>query len=202
MNSPLKRSYRKRLLSHGLIYIDNVEREITVKNISLTGILATLDNITDIDRLLPVLSAPSILDIYLPELELSGEAEIVRIENNNRQISLAIKFKDIFHELNHLPYTRKAYRKKLAVPGEIIIYGLSQHFETVNISIDGLMIHLEERLSISEKTIAEFKIPQLDLEGDIKIIWAANATDGTSLGLQYVNIGQDTKKFVPNFKLQ
>ena len=42
MKAVIDRPYRKNLMSHGLIYIAGEELEITIKDISLTGVLAHL----------------------------------------------------------------------------------------------------------------------------------------------------------------
>ena len=42
MNLDLNRPYRKKLMSQGLIYMGEEEQEITIKDLSLTGVLAEL----------------------------------------------------------------------------------------------------------------------------------------------------------------
>src|ERR1035437_10347263 len=96
MNAVLNRSYRENLMSHGMIYLGGEELEITIKDISLTGLLAHL------------------------------------------------KCGKTTRDANDQLYKRKAYRKNMATPGKILINGEYWVFDTVNVSVDGLMINIEE----------------------------------------------------------
>jgi len=170
MNFQQKRPYRKKLSSTGLISINGQPQIVTIKNISITGALAELQNFTDKDDVLAALSESTSLEIQIPDLQLAGEAEIIRIESKENQISLGIKFKQL--TLNSdLVQKRKLYRKKMTIPGEIMLHGNYQGFVSVNVSKNGMMIHLTNPTEIPAGTTTKFRFKKLGLEGEFKIAW-------------------------------
>ncbi len=198
-----KRFYRKSLSSHGLIYIADEELEITVKNLSITGLLAELDAnkiITEVDELFHALEPSATIDLYLPEMRVAGEADVVRAEKVDGLIYFALEFRNLSYDVSNLLYKRKAYRKSLTAPGEIILNNKTYVFLTHNVSVDGLMIHLKEKVDIKEGMLTTFDFQQLDLKGEIEVMWVEHEDDGSTLmGLRYVFMAQEHIKGVPRF---
>ncbi len=203
MNLDLNRPYRKNLTSHGLIYIGGEELGITVKDISLTGLLAHLKcggankGARDIFNML---SDSATIDLYLPEMRLAGEAEVVRVDIFNDNILLALEFKNVAFDVDSLLYKRNAYRKNITAPGKILLDGEYHEFITVNVSVDGLMINISESVVAEVGEITVFEFERLELEGEIKVIWIDRTADaGTLLGLQYVHMEKTAVKGIPRF---
>jgi len=198
-----KRSYRKCLSSHGLIYLADHELDISVKNLSITGLLAELDAntyVSGVDEIFHAIESSVTIDLYLPEMRLAGEADVVRAEKVDTQIYLGLEFRNLSYDVNNLLYKRKAYRKSLSSSGEIIFEGKTYGFLTQNVSIDGLMIFLKERIDIEVGTVTTFDFSQLNLEGEVKVIWVENEDAGSTLmGLQYVQMVREPIKGVPGF---
>lgn len=204
MNLDLNRPYRKNLMSHGLIYMGGEEQEITIKDLSLTGVLAELKadqaSARDAKDIFNMLSASTTIDLYLPEMRLAGEAEVVRVDMLNDHILLALEFRNITYDVDNQLYKRKVYRKSMTVPGRILLDGEYREFNTVNASVDGLMINLAESIAVEAGEITVFEIERLELEGEIKVIWAERTADGrTLLGLQYVHMEKTVIKGIPRF---
>lgn len=198
-----KRSYRKCLSSHGLIYLAGKELEISVRNLSITGLLAELDANAcgiDISDIFHSIETSATIDLYLPEMRLAGEADVVRSEKIEGHIYIALEFRNLSYDVNNLLYKRKAYRKTLSASGAIVFKGQSYGFLTKNVSIDGLMIFLKEKLSVKPGTVTTFDFSQLNLEGEVRVIWVENVDDGSTLmGLQYVQMVREQIKGVPGF---
>jgi len=198
-----KRSYRKCLSSHGLIYLANKELEISVRNLSITGLLAELDTnkfISEVEEVFRALDSTAMIDLYLPEMRLAGEADIVRAEKIDGHIYLAIEFRNLSYDVNNLLYKRKAYRKVLAASGEIEFKGEKHVFLTKNVSIDGLMVSLKNNINIDVGTVTTFDFPELALEGEVKVIWIERGGDGSTLmGLQYIQMIREGIDGVPSF---
>lgn len=203
MNSMLLRPYRKNLTSHGLIYLAGEEQPITVKNISITGILAQLDSKVgknDIKEIFNTLLTSTIIDIYLPEMRLAGEAEVIRVDLQDDHILLALEFKNVNYDINDTLYRRKAYRKNLPGPGHILLNGEYMDFNAVNVSVDGIMIHLEDNIYVEPGLITVFEFRRLELDGEIKVVWVDHMPDGgTLMGLQYVHMRKSSIKGIPEF---
>ena len=204
MNTQQQRSYRKKLVTEGLIFIDEREFKITVLDISISGILVQLDS-DELPsefkhRLLNQLYASQV-DLYLPQINLAGEAQIVRIEQMpTDEIEIALEFQNMAYFVDHWQVKRKAYRKTIAYSGKIWLNSHPYLFSSVNASVDGLMIKLAESVSVSEGTITQLEIEDLNLNGAIKIIWLDALGDaGTLLGLQYLTIQKRDIKGIPQF---
>jgi hypothetical protein len=203
MYSDLDRPCRKNLPSHGLIYMGEEEQEITIINISITGVLAELNshkNDIDVKDIFNLLLTSTLIDLYLPEMRLAGEAEVVWVDVNNDHILLALEFKNIAFDIDKNLNKRKAYRKNLPDPGRILLNGVYHEFNTVNVSVEGLMIRLAEAISVEEGTITPFEFKRLELNGKVEVTWSELISDDeTLMGLQYVNINADKIKGIPRF---
>ena len=196
MYSNLDRPCRKSLTSFGLIYMGGEEQKIT-------GVLAELNsngkNI-DVKDIFNILLTSTIIDLYLPEMRLAGEAEVVRVDVNNDRILLALEFKNIAFDIDKNLNKRKVYRKSMPDPGLILLNGIYLEFNTVNVSVEGLMIRLTESLYVEEGTITRFVFNRLDLKGEVEVIWADPIPDGgTLIGLHYVNMNTDKIAGIPRF---
>ncbi|WP_404356814.1 PilZ domain-containing protein [Methylotuvimicrobium sp. KM1] len=197
-----KRHYRKKLTSHGLIYLDGVELPMTLSNISITGLLAELNDherINDVEDLFKTVKISPIVDIYLQEMRLAGEAEIVRADMIDGRIYLALDFRNVEHDVENLFYARHAYRKKLEAPGLIILNGHNYHFNTINVSVDGLMVTLPERIDVEPGAIAAFNFKRLDLLGEVKVVWVTYQDGNTLLGLEYNYLEKTFVEGIPRF---
>ncbi|MDO9422652.1 MAG: PilZ domain-containing protein [Methylobacter sp.] len=203
MSLDLNRPYRKNLMSHGLIYMGGEEREITIKNLSLTGVLAELKSdqaSSDVKEIFNMLSASATIDLYLPEMRLAGEAEVVRVDMFDDHILLALEFKSVVYDVDSQLYKRKVYRKNMTTPGKILLEGKYRDFNTVNVSVDGLMISIAESIAVEAGEITEFEFEQMEFEGEIKVMWVECIADGrTLLGLEYMHMEKTAIKGIPRF---
>ncbi|MGZ8136559.1 MAG: PilZ domain-containing protein [Methylococcaceae bacterium] len=206
MNSILERPYRKNLTSRGLIYMGGSEQEITVKNLSITGVLAEFHNESyggDIKDIFNTLVVSTRHDLYLPELRLAGEVEVVRVDMDGDYILLALEFKYVTYDIDDLFYKRKAYRKSMSDIGHILLSGKYREFTSVNVSVDGLMIRLSEKISVEEGTVTAFEFERLELEGEVRVIWMDFTEDnGTLMGLKYISLNKSEIKGIPRFSYQ
>jgi len=182
------------------------EREITVINISITGVLAELNSNTkdiDVKDIFNILLTSTIIDLYLPDMRLAGDAEVVRVDVNNDRILLALEFKNIAYDIDKNLNKRKAYRKNIPDPGQILLNGKYHEFKTVNVSVEGLMIRLAETICLEEGLITQFEFERLELSGKVEVIWSDLTSDGeTLIGLRYININADKIKGISCFVQQ
>ena len=185
----LKRPYRKNLALCGLIYLEEKEQEVIVKNISITGVLVTINSHEHNAVIFNQLLMAKVIDIYLPRLRLAGEVEVIRVDMEDEQIALGLAFKNIIYDVDHLPCRREAYRKNIAVAGQILLNNKYMDFTTVNVSIEGLMINLGAKIIVKKGTITTVLFRQLRLQGQAQVIWTDTSLDtGTSLGLHYLSL--------------
>jgi len=206
MYTKLDRPCRKNLISDGLIFMGGEEHGITIKNLSINGLLAKLNTDRediDIKYIFNTLLVSTKIDLYLPEMRLAGEVEVVRADIEDGHILLALEFKNIAYDIDKDLNKRKAYRKNMPDFGKILLNGEYRNFTTVNVSVEGLMICLSEAISVEEGTITSFEFKRLELEGEIKVIWVDRiADDRTLIGLQYIRMENNKIKGIPRFTLQ
>lgn len=206
MYAKLDRPYRKNIMSHGLIYLGEEEHSITIENLSINGVLAKLNSTRediDIKYIFNSLLNSTIIDLYLPEMRLAGEVEVVRADIVDGHILLALEFKNIAYDIDEHLNKRKAYRKSMPGPGKILLNGEYREFSGVNVSVEGLMISLPEIISVEEGTITRFEFKRLELEGEVKVIWIDITSDNrTLMGLQYVHMENKAIKGIPRFARQ
>jgi len=201
MNLDLNRPYRKKLMSKGLIYMGGEEQEITIKDLSLSGVLAELKSSgKDAKAIFNILKESTLIDLYLPEMRLAGEVEVVRVDMHEDHLALALEFRNVSYDVDNQLYKRKVYRKNMVAPGKILLHGEYRDFTTVNVSVDGLMIRLEEFIDVKPGEVTIFEFERLGLDGEIKVIWIEHPADtGTLMGLQYVHMEKTEIKGIPRF---
>lgn len=198
-----RKHYRKSLTSRGLIFMDGQELEMAVCNLSITGLLAELEaseGVKDIKDVFQAIQSTPIVDIYLQEMQLAGEAEVVRADFEEDRIYIALEFRNISFGVDTLLYKRKAYRKNITAPGYIVFKKEILRFETQNISVDGLLIRIAETVQATEGEVTDFEFMNLELKGEVQVIWVEyEEGGGTLIGLKYVQMVKETFKGVPRF---
>ncbi len=202
--SESKRYYRKNLTSFGFIYIAGEEVDISVRNLSVTGLLAEVEHshsLYSIKDVFEAIKASTKIDIWLPEMRLVGESEVVRADLIDGKIYLALEFLHISHDVDNVLYKRKNYRKEMIAPGLIVFNGQKHSFTTRNVSVTGLLVHFTEKIEVAEGLVTIFDFKQLALRGKIKVIWSEPAEDGgTLMGLEYVQMEKSDVKGIPSFE--
>ena len=191
------RAYRKNLSSHGLIYLGFEELPIKLVNLSLSGFLAEL-SVTRPDLFERLQVAPQI-DIYLPDMRIAGEAEVVRIENVDTGLLIGIEFRKLSYDTDNLLYNRRAYRKHMNTLGEIIIDDFECVFTTQNVSVDGLMARIARIIQLEPGKQLSFNFKDPDIQGEAAVVWVEHDEQSTWLGLKYVCLENDCIPGVPRF---
>ncbi|MFI3188612.1 MAG: PilZ domain-containing protein [Methylococcales bacterium] len=175
------------------MYINGEERKVSVVNMSITGMLVQLKYKDIYSGNTKGISSDTlvstVVDFYLPTLQLAGTAEIIRVEEEDIEILLALKFQEIAYDADGVLYKRKAYRKNMSTQGQVLLNNGYHNFNTINISVEGLMIRLAETLDIAEGMITSFEFNNLSLKGEVEVVWIDFDADGNTLmGLKYISL--------------
>lgn len=194
------RAYRKKLKGDGLIYLGFNEYPIQVINLSVTGLLAQFKIDTSVKDIFESLRVSPIVDIYFPNIRVGGEAEVVRAESTEQGIQIALEFRNLSYDVDNLLYSRRSYRKNMTSPGQVIINDTAYSFNTENVSIDGIMIHVKGIVKVETGTTVHLSFKHLELQGDCEIVWIERDADSTLLGLRYLCLVRDSfLQYVPHF---
>ncbi|WP_458027279.1 PilZ domain-containing protein [Methylomonas sp. MgM2] len=197
-----KRAYRKKLRSEGLIYLGFEEHRIQVVNLSLTGLLAEFKaaaSVNGVKDIFQSIQVSPVVDIYLPDLRMAGEAEVVRAESTEQGLQIAIEFRNISYDVENLLYNRRAYRKNMTAPGQISVGETVYAFNTENVSVDGIMAHIQGRITVETGSAVHFSFKHLDLQGEAEVVWTEIGEQSTLLGLKYLYLERDSIPGVPRF---
>ena len=198
-----RQNYRKKLSSVGFLFMRGIEHEIIIRNLSISGLLVELEVNSDLINIHDVfdeINHSTVVDLFIPEMRLAGEADIVRVDKVENVIYMGLEFKNINFDVDQLLYKRKVYRKNMTAPGQIVFAGQPYQFKTRNVSVDGLMIHIEDSVTVEVGTVATFEFPKLSLQGEAKVIWVEyNQNDGVLMGLKYMHMGKNEIKGIPAF---
>lgn len=199
------RSYRTLLSSDGLVFLGGEELQLNIRNLSVTGLLAELkpgNHIRNIDHVHEALEVSTTVDVFIPELKLAGEAEVARAEEEGVTMLLGMEFKNIVYEASDLLYKRKVYRKSLVANGIIGINSRMLDFEARNVSVEGMMVSLNQAIEVEPGLITIFDFTDLGIKGKIKVIWCEVINDNTTLlGLEYVSMENNHALAVPGFQI-
>jgi len=197
-----KRAYRKNLNSEGFIFLGLEQHKIRLINLSLTGLLAAFlpdANLNGVMHIFQGLQVSPLVDIYLPDIRMAGEAEVVRVESTEQGIQIALEFRNMSYDIDHLLYSRRAYRKNMTAPGQIIIHDSVYAFNTENVSVDGIMAHIHEHIDLQTGIAVHFSFKHLELQGEAEVVWVEQSPSSTLLGLKYLRLERDDLRGVPHF---
>lgn len=201
--SNTRENYRKNLSLTGLLFMGGEEHEMQVQNISISGLSVTIepnDELTDERDIFLLLKQSSLVDIYIRTLNLAGEAEIVRVDMDGGKVLIGMEFKQISYDADNLLYKRKAYRKSMTAPGQILISKTVYDFVTRNVSVEGLMIRIPEHVELQRGMVVEFKFDKLHLFGECVLIWFEyDENGGTILGMEYQHMQKEDIQGIPTF---
>jgi len=205
MKLELPRAFRKDFNLHGLIFLNGEERSIIVNNLSITGLLAELDQQNsaerDIKDIFYSLKASTRVDVFIPSMRLAGEMEVIRADTKKDKILIALEFKSISYDVEDFIYRRKVYRKTMPGTGRILLNGTHHPFTAVNVSVEGLMIRLNGIVTVAEPGAkVSFEFDTLGMTGEADIIWTEHThANETLMGLSYVHLQHGEPQGLPRF---
>ena len=198
-----RKTYRKRLHTKGVIFIDNEELEFTIHDVSVGGMYVALHpgrKVKYIDDVWLAMKTNPIIDLQVKAMRMTAEAEIVRADMEEGIMFLALEFKNISNYADNPFYERKVYRKNMIESGHILFGSKALKFTTRNVSVTGLMIHIAEKVEEEIGFITAFDFRKLGFKGKVKVVWLEYSEDGgTLIGLEYVNMDNLKIKDVPSF---
>ncbi|MCK5890046.1 MAG: PilZ domain-containing protein, partial [Methylococcales bacterium] len=179
------------------------ELEISVKNLSITGLLAELegsDSAYGIDEVIKSVELSSMVDLYLPEMRVAGDAEVMRIDQTDDNVCLALDFRNLTYEVSNLLYKRQSYRKSMTAPGQIMFKGKKYPFFTKNVSVGGLTIMVNDNIDVQPDLVTIFDFKKLEIRGEVRVVWVDHvADDFTLMGLQYIHMATENISGIPRF---
>jgi hypothetical protein len=203
MKNMLLRPLRKNLKMKGLIYLAGEELVITIENISMTGVFVKLHQKeinSDSKQIVAILLETSNIDLHLPDIQMSGEARVIRVAMQSDQVLFALEFRNVTFDVNNGLYKRKAYRKNYTGSGQILLDGNYLDYIAVNVSVQGILIRLNQFVYAKPGAVTHLLFSKLELDGDAEVMWLNHVTEQIVLmGLQYIRMNKSEIKGIPQF---
>lgn len=101
MSFAIQRPYRESVKLPGFLRLINQEFPITVKNISITGVLVELQSKKDSEEYLKdifsALHVSTLVDFFIPALQMAVEAQLVRADIDSENLLLGLEFNEVHH---------------------------------------------------------------------------------------------------------
>ncbi len=187
----VRKEYRKSFNSSGQLYVAGEFLDFIGYDVSVKGILvevvpgSLLSGIDDFDALLKENNSA---EIYVKDLMLTGETDIVWAKLENGKIMLGLEFRDVMYNAKKLWRKRRTYRSKNKFSGYLIADKKSIDFQGLNLSVDGMALKLDQpESSLEPGKMIKFQVHGTDSSGVAKIVWInADDPDSCVLGLKYL----------------
>jgi len=190
-----RKEYRKTFTSNGSIYLGGEKLLFKGYDVSVRGMQIELEPgtlVQTVSDVVQIIESNSTAEIYVEELGLTGEVELIWVKEEEDKILIGIEFRDVMHNAGKLWRKRKYYRKKLLKAGSLIVQNQEMDFECLDFSVEGMRLRIDRPDDIVLQPGGDAKVisEKLGLEAMAKIIWVnRNEDDATTyLGLRYLEI--------------
>ncbi len=193
-----RQAYRKNLISSGQLYaagelLNFIGYDVSVKGMSVEVIPGSF--LADAEDFENLVKENATVEIFVKDLMLTGEADIIWVVNEDDAIHLGLEFKNVIYNAEKLWHKRRYFRKSKRAPGLLLADEQKFAFESINISVDGMMIHLVEGDEVSKPKDAKFSVgfvvkiisQALSIKAVAKIAWIDTETK-TTMGLRYLSV--------------
>ncbi|MGD0959316.1 MAG: PilZ domain-containing protein [Methylomonas sp.] len=198
-----KRPVREAVNASGLLSLGSVEHRIQLLNVSLTGFLAELeydDRIQDFNNMLQALRATPVIDFYFPVKRLAGEAKVARVEVIEHGFRIGLEFCSLTYDIDELLYKRRAFQKHIRATGNVLFNGHHYTFKTENVSVYGMVIRILDRLDFETGSVMRFSFDQLELHGEVQVVWGDRDYNSTLLGVQFLHKVKSETLAIPDYE--
>jgi len=189
-----RKEYRTNFSSSGQLYVAGELLDLISYDVSTNGMMVEVipgSLLTDINDFEALLKETHVSEIYVKDLMLTGDVEIVWVKLDNERILLGLKFRNVMSNAVKLWRKRRYYRSKRKFSGYLVTDEKRIDFEGNNVSTEGMEIKLDQvNNELKPGTVVKLIIKGLEIKGVGKIVWINTAEDGVCvLGLRYLTIG-------------
>ena len=191
--SKFKRCERVSFETIGYNLVGREELAISVKNISLTGFLATIEPtilMPTVRELFQGIREHKFIEFNLIELNISGICTMVWSKTVESHFLTGFEFYESKYERLDVESKRRYFRTKKIIEGIIEYEGFSYNFTTNNTSPLGMMVLINGPSEFEKGKKVKFEIKTRNMSGVVKVVWFkydAQCTN-TLMGLEFVTI--------------
>ena len=187
-----RKEYRKNFNAEGQLYVGGETLQLNCYDVSLKGAMVEVtpgDLLATIQDFEVLLNEDRQAEIFVEELMLAGEVDIVWVKRERNRIMMGMEFRDVVHNAHKLWRKRRAYRKNEAFLAELLIDKERVHVEGINRSVEGMCLRLTgDHPALTLNAPIKVQVQELALNAIGKVVWAESNELSTRFGLQLVTI--------------
>ena len=187
-----RKEYRKKFNAAGQIFLGGETLCFSCHDVSVKGaMLDVLPGIllTTVDDFVAMLNEDQRAEIFIEDLMMSGEANVIWAKENDDRVLLGVEFTNVLPNAVKLWRLRRNYRKKQVFSTELIIEKDRFNVEAINFSLDGVCLRTAIRHpSLKVDALVKLHVPAYSANAFGKVIWI-NEEDGiVEFGLQIITM--------------
>jgi hypothetical protein len=188
-----RKEYRKNFNSSGQLFIAGELLDFISYDVSVKGILVEIQPgslLAEINDFEALLKEDNLAEIYVKDLMLTGETEIVWVKQDKEKILLGLEFRDEMSNATKMWRKRRYYRSNREFSGYLMIDEKRIDFEGNNVSTDGMGLKLDQiNSALKPGCVVKLMVNGLDVKGIGKIVWVSTVGEDTCiLGLRYLTV--------------
>lgn len=187
-----RKEYRKNFNAAGQLHVGEETLQINCYDVSVKGAMVEvlpgelLASIQDFEALL---NEDQRAEIFVDELMLAGEVDIVWVRQERSRIMMGLEFQSVVHNADKLWLKRRGYRKTAPFTAELFVDKDRLHVEGINRSAKGLCVKLAvHHPALKVDAPVKLQIQQFGLAALGKVVWVSTVDEITTVGLQIISV--------------
>lgn len=189
-----RKEYRKNFTSSGKLRLAGETLDFISHDVSVNGILIEIMPgrlLSTYDDFASFINENSNAEIFVKDLMLTGEVEIIWIREKEAKVLMGLEFRHVIYNADRIWIKRQYYRKAQSFSGFLMIKNQRVEFEGKNVSVDGLMIFVKNtNENLHSNAVVSLYSESLQMKAMAKICWIQPEQEsegsGALLGLRYL----------------
>ena len=187
-----RKEYRKNFNAPGQLNWGGETLQFSCYDVSVKGAMIELsagELLTTIADFEALLAENRQAEIFVEELNLAGEVDVIWVRQERNRIMVGVEFKTVVHHAAKLWLKRYGYRKTEPFSAELFVDKDRLHVDGINRSTDGLCVKMAvNHPGLKVNAPVKMQIKELGLAAVGKVVWVTNNENETIVGLQIVPI--------------
>ncbi|MGY6276918.1 PilZ domain-containing protein [Methylomonas sp. MgM2] len=187
-----RKEYRKNFSAVGQLNMGGEILQINCYDVSVKGVMIEvlpgqlLRTIADFEAFL---AENRCAEIFVDELMLSGEVNVVWVREDQNRIMMGLEFEEVVYNAEKLWIKRRDYRKTESFVVELSVDNQKWQVEGINRSKNGLSVALPApHPSIKINAPVKVQVKDFGLAALGKIVWINESEESIKVGLQILSI--------------
>lgn len=187
-----RKEYRKNLNAVGELQVGGEILQFNCYDVSVKGLMIEVQPgqlLTTVEDFEALLTEEDTGEVFVKELNLTGEVKIVWVRQERTHIKMGLEFENVVHHASKLWLKRRGYRKTDPFTADLFIGKDHVQVEGINRSVRGLCVRLRlPHPDVKLNAPVKLTIKELDFAAVGKVVWLVDDEETTNLGLQIIPI--------------